>query len=290
MREIVILSGKGGTGKTSVAASFAMLGKDSLVLADCDVDAADLFIVLEADFAEEYNFVSGEVAVIGQEKCDQCGICQEECRFRAISRENGQFRVNPVRCEGCGLCARLCPVGAIRNEPLQAGKYFLSRIKTGSVMAHARLSPGASNSGKLVATVREEARKAAVSKNKDIILADGSPGIGCPVISSISGASMVVFVTEPSLSGLYDLKRVAQLVKNFNVPACCIINKSDINPEIAGEIKTFLRQENIELLGEIPFDNVFNEALAQKKTVIELNNNEIGDILRSSWKRILEIT
>lgn len=289
MKEIVVISGKGGTGKTSVTASFGFLGKNMLVLADCDVDAADMHLLLNPDFQNKTDFYSGEVALIHQEKCNCCGICFDACRFKAILPENDKFVVNPMKCEGCGLCARLCPEGAITNERLKAGEYFTSVLRTGGSMVHARLSIGASNSGKLVAKVKEKAREQAQKEGKTTILVDGSPGIGCPVVSSLSGATHVVLVTEPSLSALSDLKRIIAVVKNFKIPASCIINKSDLNNDVRDEIINCLKENNIKLLEEIPYSECFTEAMVAGMTVVEYNNGLPGQNLNSSWNKIMKL-
>ncbi len=209
MKEIVIISGKGGTGKTSIAACYASLGAEDLILADCDVDAADLHLLMNPDFETTEDYFSGELAIIDQDLCTQCGSCSEVCRFQAISNVNGEYRVHPLECEGCGYCARVCPSNAITNEIQNAGEWYISNIKTGSLMVHARLGIAADNSGKLVAKVKNKAREIAKEKGLDIILIDGPPGIGCPVISSLSGADFAVLVTEPTVAGLHDLKRIS---------------------------------------------------------------------------------
>lgn len=191
MKEIVIISGKGGTGKTSLTASFAVIGGTDVVVADCDVDAADMHLLMQPDFGVSEDFYSGEVAFINQENCTQCGICLDVCRFDAISVHNGEHTISPLDCEGCGYCARVCPTEAIINNNLLSGRLFISTIKTGSQMVHARLGIGSDNSGKLVAKVKDEAKVIALKKQKDYILVDGSPGVGCPVVSSLSGANFM---------------------------------------------------------------------------------------------------
>ena len=213
MKEIVVISGKGGTGKTSITASFAYLGGKDVVVADCDVDAADMHLLLEPDFKIRKIFIAANWLYINQDECIRCGKCAEICRFNAIPNINNQYIIDPLNCEGCGYCARICPTNAIINESRNVGKWYISDIKTGSIMVHAKLGIGADNSGKLVAKVKNEAKQIAEEKNKEIVIVDGSPGIGCPVVSSLSGANFVVLVTEPSVSGLHDLKRVYELVQ-----------------------------------------------------------------------------
>jgi MinD superfamily P-loop ATPase len=288
MNEIVIISGKGGTGKTSITASFALLGMEEVVVADCDVDAANMHLLLKPDFAHSEPFYSGEVAEIDTDKCINCGECKIICRFDAVHFTEGQHHIEPLNCEGCGYCARICPEEAITNKTVLAGNWFVSKIRSGSTMVHARLGIGADNSGKLVARVRDEARKVAKEKGLSTIVIDGSPGIGCPVISSLTGASYVVLVTEPTLSGLHDLKRVLELVRRFGIEAGCIINKADINPELTKDISSFLKEVKIKEIASIPYDESFTEAMTQGKTILEVNNTPSGELVKQSWKYIHE--
>ncbi len=288
MKEIVIISGKGGTGKTSFAASLAYLGGSDVVVVDCDVDAADMHLLLKPDFAKSEEFFSGELAVIDQEKCIKCGKCKEVCRFDAIPIINNQYIVDPLSCEGCGYCARVCPVKAITNEDLNVGNWYISNTKLNNTLVHAKLGIGADNSGKLVAKVKDEAKKIAVSTNKDYIIVDGSPGIGCPVVSSLSGANFVVLVTEPSASGLHDLKRVYELVKKFHIKAGCIINKADINKDKVEEVKSFLKEENIEYIADFPYDIDFTKAMIKGETIVEYDNGNLKNLVVESWNKIKE--
>jgi len=288
VKEIVVISGKGGTGKTSITASFAYLGGKELIVADCDVDAADMHLLMAPDFGKSEDFYSGELAFIDQDTCIKCGKCQDVCRFDAIPVIDTQYVVDPLGCEGCGYCARVCPVDAITNSEPNVGKSFISGIRTGATMVHARLSIGADNSGKLVAKVKNEAKTLAEKENKMAVLVDGSPGVGCPVVSSLSGASFVVLVTEPTVSGLHDLKRVYELVKKFGIKAGCIINKVDLNTDLSGDIRTFLKEENIILLSEIPYNVKFTEAMTDGKTIVEYDK-ELGNIISKSWEKIKEI-
>ncbi len=290
MIEIVVISGKGGTGKTSITASFGVIGGADIVLADCDVDAADMHLLMQPDFKVSEDFYSGEVAYINQENCTQCGLCKDVCRFDAISVQNGEHIVNPLNCEGCGYCARICPTEAIINKDLLSGKLFISTIKTGAQMVHARLGIGSDNSGKLVAKVKDEAKAIALKEHKDYILVDGSPGVGCPVVSSLSGANFVVLVTEPTVSGLHDLKRVYELVKKFNIKAGCIINKADINMEKQTEIKQFLNVEGIEHIIDLPYDESFTKAMTLGQTIVEYNSNNLTTPLNEAWKKIKQLT
>lgn len=289
MKEIVVISGKGGTGKTSVTASLAVLGGKNVIVADCDVDAADMHLLMKPDFEISEEFFSGELAVIQQEDCIQCGECKNVCRFEAIDVTNGKYTVNPLSCEGCGYCARICPTHTIINVDLNVGHWYISNIRTGSKMVHAKLAIGADNSGKLVAQVKNKAKELAEQSGKEYIIVDGSPGVGCPVVSSLSGASYVVLVTEPTVSGLHDLKRVYELVKKFNLKAGCIINKFDLNNDVTRKINLFLEEEKIDKLTELPYDKVFTEAMTEELTVVEYRENKIKTELENTWNKIMKI-
>jgi MinD superfamily P-loop ATPase len=286
MKEIVVISGKGGTGKTSITASFAYLGGKDLIVADCDVDAADMHLLLSPDFAEAQAFKSGELCAIDSERCIECGKCFDVCRFDAVSHVGQSYTIDPIACEGCGYCARVCPVEAISIEYPEVGNLYISQVRTGTTMVHARLGIGADNSGKLVAKVKETAKRLCEEQDKQAVIVDGSPGIGCPVVSSLSGASYVVLVTEPTVSGFHDLKRVYDLVHTFHITAGCIINKADLNDTILHSLKNYLQEEEIEVLGEIPYDEEFTSAMTQGKTVIEYSHR-IGNLLSESWEKIL---
>ena len=289
MKEIVVISGKGGTGKTSITASFAVLGGKDVVIADCDVDAADMHILLQPENAKSEDFYSGELAVIDQDICTQCGKCFDVCRFDAIDVTKGIHTVNELSCEGCGYCARVCPVDAITNIPLNVGKWHIANTRFNQPFVHAKLGIGADNSGKLVAHVKNIAKEIADEYERPYVLVDGSPGVGCPVVSSLSGANFVVLVTEPTVSGLHDLKRVYELVKKFHIKAGCIINKSDLNSDKTNEIIKFLEEENIVHLANLPYDENFTKAMTDCKTVVELNDNKLKDILTQTWNKIKEL-
>ncbi len=290
MKEIVIISGKGGTGKTSVTASFAVLGGKDVIVADCDVDAADMHLLMKPNYEFSEEFYSGELAVIQQEDCIQCGECKTVCRFDAIDIKDGKYIVNPLNCEGCGYCSRVCPTDTILNIDLNVGHWYISTVKTGSKMVHAKLAIGADNSGKLVAQVKNKAKELAEQLNKKYIIVDGSPGVGCPVVSSLSGASYVVLVTEPTVSGLHDLKRVYELVKKFNLKAGCIINKFDLNKNVSKEIEKFLSEEKIDNLAKLPYDTIITEAMTEGATIVEYTDNRIKTALKNTWEKIIEIT
>ena len=280
MKEIVVLSGKGGTGKTSIVASFAVLAQ-SKVLADCDVDAADLHLLLSPTIREEKEFWSGQVAFIDREKCIECDLCQEICRFDAVQN----YTVDPVSCEGCGFCHQICPTEAITMQEIMAGHWFISDTRYGSLV-HARLGVAGENSGKLVALVRNNAKLLAESQNLDYIITDGPPGIGCPVISSLSGANLALLVTEPTLSGMHDLDRVIGVCRHFGVPALVCINKYDINQENTSEIESYCFNQGVEVASKIPFDNVVTEAIVQGLPVVEYSSSEVTQRIRELWQII----
>jgi MinD superfamily P-loop ATPase len=281
MKEIVILSGKGGTGKTSIAGSFAVLAKNK-VLADCDVDAADLHLLLSPSIKEESEFWSGKVAVIDDDRCTQCGLCQDVCRFNAIN----EYKINPTSCEGCGFCSHICPSDAITMIDNMAGYLFISDTEHGPLV-HARLGIAQENSGKLVALVRQNARKIARESNFDYLITDGPPGIGCPVISSLSGASLALLVTEPTLSGMHDLERVIGVCHHFGVSAMVCINKYDINEENSTEIENYCSSQDIPVSAKIPFDNTVTEALIKGLPVVSYSNCKAAVEIKSLWENIM---
>ena len=286
MKEIVIISGKGGTGKTSITASFAYLAGNDVLVADCDVDAADLHLLLKPDFGKEEDFYSGLIAKIDQQYCTNCGRCANVCRFDAIPFKNNHFVVDTIDCEGCAYCAKVCPTSAIDLLPAYSGKWFSSTTRLNTPMIHAHLGIGSDNSGKLVTKVKNEAKTLAESENKNYILIDGSPGIGCPVVSSLSGANFAVLVTEPSISGIHDLKRIYDLVKSFKIKAGCIINKFDINEKGTDEIMEFLKNEKIEHIASITYNENFTNAMTNAQTIVEYDKGELTEIITNSWEKI----
>ncbi len=289
MKEIVVISGKGGTGKTSVTASLAVLAGNDAVIADCDVDAADMHLLMNPVTEKSENFFSGVIAKIDEDKCTNCGMCADVCRFNAVPVINDQHTINSLNCEGCGYCEKVCPVDAITMPEQNVGDWYISKTKIENTLVHAKLGIGAENSGKLVAKVKNEAKRLAEENNKDYIIVDGSPGIGCPVVSSLSGANFVVLVTEPSLSGLHDLKRVYELVKKFNLKAGCIINKYDINKDVTKDIIQFLNDESIEYIASLPYDEDFTKAMTFGKTIVEYDQGELKNLIISSWEKIKEL-
>ncbi len=290
-RELVVISGKGGTGKTSIVASFAALA-ERVVLADCDVDAADLHLVVEPRIIKREDFSGGSRARIMSGHCTACAKCAEVCRFDAISYSgpgNGKvdktYRVNPIACEGCGVCAYFCPENAIEFAPVVNGKWFVSETRCGP-MVHARLGVAEENSGKLVTLVRTQAENIAQERNLDLILIDGSPGIGCPVVASITGADLVLVVTEPTLSGLHDLERVSDLTRHFGIGTLVCINKSDLNEDLASEIETQARQRGVRMAGRVRYDRAVTEAQIKKKSVVEYARNGVATDIRQLWAEV----
>jgi MinD superfamily P-loop ATPase len=293
MNEIVLISGKGGTGKTSVTAAFATLAERP-VLVDCDVDAADLHLVLTPTVQETHEFFGGKTARIEQDQCVGCGLCVDFCRFDAVAYAHHQtsdgqatrWTIDPVACEGCGVCAHFCPHQAIAFEESRNGYWYRSETRVGP-MVHARLGVAAENSGKLVTLIRREARALAEAQGRELILVDGPPGIGCPVIASLSGAARVVIVTEPTVAGVHDLERVVSLAAHFKVSAGVIINKADLNRAKADEIVHYAQDHEVALLGEIPYDPVITQAQLAGQSVIEFGESAVGDAVRAIWGRVL---
>jgi MinD superfamily P-loop ATPase len=283
MKEIVVLSGKGGTGKTSIVGSLAALARDK-VLADCDVDAADLNLLLKPRLKQETEFWSGQVAHIDPDKCTQCGLCQDLCRFDAIK----DFRVDPVSCEGCCFCSHICPAEAITMEENLSGHWFISDTRYGPLV-HARLGIAQENSGKLVAQVRQQARKIAQESNLEYTISDGPPGIGCPVISSLSGASLALLVTEPTLSGIHDLERVLSVCRHFGIPAVVCINKYDMNEDNTRQIEDYCASQGIRVSARIPFDNAVTEAIVRGVPVVEYSDGRVSREIEKLWQSISAI-
>jgi len=290
-RELVVISGKGGTGKTSIVASFAALAEKT-VLADCDVDAADLHLILDPTTVKREKFSGGLRARIKSGHCTACGKCEEICRFDAIyfdgpgnGRVDKTYRIDPIACEGCGVCAWYCTDKAIEFGPVVNGEWFISDTRCGP-MVHAKLGVAEENSGKLVSLVRTEAKKIAEGHNLDFVLIDGAPGIGCPVIASITGADLVLVVTEPTLSGLHDLQRVADLTKHFGIETFVCINKWDLNEDVASQIETQALQRGLKLAGKVRYDRVVTEAQIKGLSVVEYASNGIANEIRGLWANV----
>ncbi len=289
MKEITILSGKGGAGKTSVAAAIASLATHA-VFCDNDVDAADLHLIFKPEILEKHAFDSGSIAVIDPEKCSNCGLCEANCRFDAIHpNADGMPEVNPFQCEGCRLCERICPEQAITSVQHTNNEWYISETRFGPLV-HAKMGPGEENSGKLVTAIREKAREMAMELNADFLISDGPPGIGCPAIASVTGTDAVLLVIEPSRSGLHDAQRLLELVKNFSVPAYAVINKFDLNEEITRQTEEFLNENGIPLFGKIPFDTNLVKSMVKEQTIIEYApEEETSQIIGAIWKKMHSI-
>jgi MinD superfamily P-loop ATPase len=288
MKELVIISGKGGTGKTSVAASLAVLAGRSVV-ADCDVDAADLHLILTPRVRERREFRSGNTAVIREPDCTGCGECLSLCRFDAVRKREGPggtavFAVDPASCEGCGVCVRFCPPAAVDFPERVSGEWMVSDTRAGP-MVHARLNIAAENSGKLVSTVRREARRIAGEEGLALILVDGPPGIGCPVIASVTGASQVLIVTEPTVSGEHDLERVLALARHFKIPASVCVNKWDLNAGMTEQMERQAERAGARIAGRIRYDPSVTAAQMQEQAVVEIPSPCAQDV-RSVWERL----
>jgi len=287
LKEIVVLSGKGGTGKTSLVASLATLAERP-VLADCDVDAADLRLVLEPEIIRSGNFTGGKKAQVIPEKCTGCGKCFDLCRFGAVIESGDRepvYTIDPISCEGCGVCSYFCPAQAIRFEPAVNGRWFISRTRYGP-MVHARLGVAEENSGKLVSLVRKEARAIAGEEKANYLIVDGPPGIGCPVIASITGADAVLIVTEPTVSGAHDLERVAELTGHFKIPAYLCINKFDLNPAMSKRIEKRASARGIKMVGGIHYDRVFTAAQIKRMPVALYTEAAVAGEIRNVWREL----
>jgi MinD superfamily P-loop ATPase len=300
VKELVIISGKGGTGKTSVAASFSALAGNA-VIADCDVDAADLHLILTPDIRESHEFYSGHEAVIRRADCTGCGLCAELCRFDAVQqgrpdacepyhrRPAGSvsFQIDPSSCEGCGVCVQFCPARAIDFPDRLCGEWFISKTRYGTLV-HARLGIGAENSGKLVSTVRQQAKQIATAIQVDWILTDGPPGTGCPVIASITGADAVLAVTEPSLSGRHDLQRVIQLARHFDIPVFVTVNKWEINPDMTDSIEQAAVEAGATVLSRIPYDRDVTKAQINAQCTVVHSNGPASQAIQTLWREVCQ--
>ena len=291
MKQLVILSGKGGTGKTSITAAFAHLAAKSplagkIILADADVDAANLELVLQPTLIEQQDFKGGKVALIDQETCASCGDCQAACRFDAINYTDGLYVVDPIACDGCAACVYQCPTESISMHEQLAGKFYFSESRYGPLY-HANLLPGQENSGKLVTLVKQRARLQALDENRQLVVVDGPPGIGCPVISAVSGADLALVVAEPTVSGVHDMHRALETLKHFGVRALVVINKADIFPAGADEIEAFCHQQGIETVGRIPFDLTVASAMVAGEAVTAFQPQAPSSVaVRQVWEKV----
>ncbi|MCL6447357.1 MAG: ATP-binding protein [Armatimonadetes bacterium] len=289
MKEIVVISGKGGTGKTSLVASLAVLA-GKVVLADCDVDAADLHLVLAPQVKSVSGFTGGKKANILADRCNGCGKCFEVCRFGAVVRQEGRrpvYLIDPIACEGCGVCSYFCPEKAVEFKPALNGQWYISDTRCGP-MVHARLGVAEENSGKLVTLVRNQARMIAEEEGLPYIIVDGPPGIGCPVIATITGADAALVVTEPTVSGEHDLARVAELAGHFKVPVYLCINKYDINPAMAKKMEEDALSRGIRLAGKIRYDRSVTGAQLSGAAVVEFSGGPVAGDIRNMWKELVK--
>jgi MinD superfamily P-loop ATPase len=287
MKQILIISGKGGTGKTVLAASIAVLAKNK-VMADCDVDAADLHLLLQPSIKEKFIFKGMPKVTVDQTRCTGCGDCIGICEYEAIARDsedNSKVKIDPISCEGCQVCTHICPVDAINIYDNAAGEWYISETKYGS-MIHAKLGIAEENSGKLVSVVRQKATKIAQEKHCDYVIIDGPPGIGCPVIASLSGVDLALVVTEPTLSGIHDMERVIGLARHFNVKAACVVNKFDINPVNTQNIFDWCKANKISVFGKIMYDSSVPESIARGIPVVEYADNAVTGAIRDIWSRL----
>jgi len=287
MVEIIVISGKGGTGKTSLTGALAHLASGK-VICDLDVDAPDLHLLLGPEHDSVEEFYSGHQAVIDPARCTDCGQCLERCRFGAILRTESGPSIDPLKCEGCKVCVEFCPEGAIDFREKHCGQWYISRTRFGTLV-HAQLFPGEENSGRLVALLRQKARELAEARGLDLILADGAPGIGCPVISSLAGTDLAVVVTEPTPSGQHDLERVIDLCAHFNIPAGVIINKFDLNQSLSRRIKAFCAQRRVKVLAELPHDPAVTEAMVRGRVITEHQRGGLAEVLGQTWAAIEDL-
>ncbi|MEA2070032.1 MAG: ATP-binding protein [Asgard group archaeon] len=279
--QITIISGKGGTGKTTLSAALAAQAANNAIFADVDVDAPDLHLILQPEKLEEEKLYLTKKVHRKEELCTRCGLCEEKCRFNAITTTE----INFYKCEGCGLCPRICPEDALYMKEYYSASVFHSKTRFGH-FTHAEMAIGEGNSGKIVSSIRKKAQKLAEDYSKEYIIIDGSPGIGCPVIASITGVDLVLIIVEPTLSGIHDLERVLGVTQHFEVPAMVCINKYDLNKQNTKDIETFCKKNNINIIGKIPFTKVVPKSIIEQKSIMEMDNEEIKKIFQSTWQNI----
>jgi len=284
VKQLTVISGKGGTGKTSITAAFASLA-DNAVLADCDVDAADLHLILKPEIKKTMGFHGLKLACIDKDQCIDCKKCYDSCRFGAIDEEITLIKES---CEGCGVCEYVCPVDAITMVDRDSGFAYISETRFGP-MAHAVLKTAEEASGKLVTVVRKNAKKLAEEKKKDMIIIDGPPGIGCPVIASLTGVDLVLIITEPTLSAIHDLERILGVAHHFEIPAVVCINKYDINLDNTKRIEQYCKNNGIKVVGKLPYDTIVTEAMIHEKNVIEFSDGELQNNIIHMWNKIREV-
>jgi MinD superfamily P-loop ATPase len=284
MKQLTVISGKGGTGKTVLTASFAALASNAVVV-DCDVDAANLYLLLHPEIQETRSFTGGKKAEFIRERCTGCFECLTVCRFDAISSgQNGDIEIAPFSCEGCGVCAAVCPVDAIEMIPNVSGEWFVSKTRFGPFV-HARLGIAEENSGKLVSEIRKKAKELAEKNGANFILIDGPPGIGCPVISSLTGTDMALVVTEPTLAGIHDMKRVIQTAQHFGIKTACCINKFDLNLDNSDQIAAWCRDQSVPLIGTIPYDLSVMQSMVQGVPAVEYKDCRSAERFKTIWEK-----
>ena len=284
VKQLTVISGKGGTGKTTFTSSFAALAENA-VIADCDVDAADMHLILQPEVSETHDFYGLDVARIDKKLCTDCGICASSCRFDAIGSDKV---VDTFKCEGCGVCGHVCPEDAVSMVAKKAGEYYSSNTRFGPLV-HAKLGVGEEASGKLVSDVRRRASDIAEQNGKNLIIIDGPPGTGCAVIAAITGTDLVLVVTEPTKSGVHDLERVVQVAQHFMIPVAVCINKCDINDRLSASVVEYCKKESIPVLGMLPYDNVVIEAMVAGKSVVEYSDGEFSEGIRSVWNELVDL-
>lgn len=284
--ELAVISGKGGTGKSSVTSAFATLG-EKLVVADCDVDAANLYLLFNPEYNTEQVYIGGHKAVVDHSLCTVCGICESYCRFDAIREVDGKIIISETSCDGCFFCSRICPTDAITMVRSDKSRMYSGSFRNG-MMVYGRLAPGEENSGKLVSLVRDEAKRVAAEKGMSTILLDGPPGIGCPVISTVTGVEKIVIITEPTMSGLADLKRVHEVARKFSGEVSIIINRYDLNETMADRIEGWCAEQGSTMLGRLPFDRRVTEAMVAGKSVTEMYpDTEISKMINKIWNNLI---
>lgn len=281
MKKITVISGKGGTGKTSLTGSFAALAGNQAVMVDGDVDAANLSLIMKPEQIEKHEFRASRVAVVDHEKCNSCNLCRELCRFGAIRED---YVIDPIACEGCSFCSYACPQEAISMEERLSGCWYISETPYGTLV-HAKLGIAEENSGKLVTTIRNKGEALAAQEGKGYVIIDGPPGIGCPVIASLSGVDVALVVTEPSMSGIHDLKRVVAVCKHFGVTPLVCINRYDIAPDLSESIENYCKAEGLTMAGKIPFDRAFIESMIQGIPVVKHVNGALRKTIEAIWDK-----
>src|SRR6056297_228665 len=284
-KQVAIISGKGGTGKTTLAGSLSVLFENHII-ADCDVDSSNMHLILKPKINETKQYKAGHKAEIVESKCIGCGKCQQVCRYNAIyKKENGKYSVDSFACEGCKACVLVCPTKAVDFVLNHPGDYFISETKYGPFV-HAELKPGEEMSGGLVAQVRKQALKMAVDERKAFVIIDGAPGIGCPATSSLTGTDYAILVTEPTVSGIHDMERMMEVIKHFKIPFSVVINRYDMNEEKSKEIEEFCNQKNISVLGKIAFDKAVNRANSNEMPVVECEDSKAAEAIRGIFQEL----